>query len=458
MKAGGKALAERARPGLRGRMSALAARDGVRLAGGSAFLFACRIFGAASVYLTQAVIARHLGDDGLGQYVFAFSWCLVLTEVALLGLPASGIRFLGGAFADEDRARGDATQRGFVRAGRGISTLTALVLAVGCAQAAWIWMEPSPARTAFLLAMLGVPVMAFLRIHGAFALAASWLPLYTLPNTVLRPGLFLVLAATLLAFVDGVGVGALMLGHVAVMIAVAALTVPIVSRRLRDRARAAPPRYETSLWLRTSTPLLFVSLATAYLPDVAVITIGQFVPAAGIAQFSAAFRTAFFIGFGAIAVDSASLPRFSRAFASGDLAALATEVTRASRLKSVGAVAGFALLLAFGESILRLFGPEFAAARPMLLVLAAAQVIPALFGPGAPLLGITGHERESRRAAVGGLVLLPVLLAVLTPSHGVMGAAWGVLFVNAGMAAWLHRRVVLRLGFDPSLLGLRVRR
>lgn len=425
-------------------------RDGVRLAGGSAFLFACRIFGAASVYLTQAVISRHLGDEGLGQYALSFSWCLVVTEIALIGVPSAAVRFVGAglAVADEEHL---GTVRGFVRRTRQITSATTVLAAGLAALGGWLFLPPGGLRTSFLIAMAGVPVMASLRLYGSFALAGSWLVHFSLPNNVLRPGIFLALGAIALRLWPGTDVPRLLVIHMGITALIAVFSTAMIARRLHLRFRDAAPRYETRLWMRTATPLLLVSLATAYFPDVATITLGRFLPHEGIAQFAAAFRTAFFIGFGAIAVDSASLPRFSAAFGRGDMARLQREVTRATALKTAGALFGFAVLWIFGDRILSLFGAEYVASHGALLVLAAAQVVPALLGPGAQLLGVTGHQRDGQTGSVGGLLALPVLLALLSPRFGVLGAAWAVFLVTSGMALWLRTRIVRQLGIRPDV-------
>ena len=453
----GAAREDGARPrGLWTKVQAARQRDGVRLAGGSAFLFACRILGAGTVYATQVVIARHLGEEGLGSYVLAFSWCLVVSELALVGLPAAALRFVGGGLAAADPVQGRARAAGFVRRSQQITWASSLVLAGLGALGALAFLERgSGLRAALLVALAGVPAMAFLRLHQSFALAGSWLGLHALPNNVVRPGIFLAVALLLLRGWPGTGVGSLLAWHAGITALVAALSAVWIARRLRERVGGVAPRYETGPWMRTSSSLLLVSLATAYFPDVATITLGRFLPPEAIAHFAAAFRTAFFIGLGAIAVDSASLPRFAAAHARGDLERLQREVTRATRLKSAGALAGLALLAAFGPRVLSLFGAEFVAGQAALLVLAASQALPACLGPGAQLLGITGHERDGQRGAIGALLALPLLLALLAPRYGVLGAAWAVLLDNVALSLWLRSRIRARLGIAPGCIGKR---
>ena len=84
------------------------------LLGGASFGFACRLVGAASTFIAQIVLARWMGADALGIYVYAISWCLLLSVVASLGLtgPAT-FRFVGKGLAENN----EQAIAGFMRRG-----------------------------------------------------------------------------------------------------------------------------------------------------------------------------------------------------------------------------------------------------------------------------------------------------------------------------------------------------
>ncbi len=64
---------------------------------GSAFVFGCRVTGAAFTLLLQVMLARWMGASELGIYVLAFSWCILLATVSHLGFTAASLRVISHA-------------------------------------------------------------------------------------------------------------------------------------------------------------------------------------------------------------------------------------------------------------------------------------------------------------------------------------------------------------------------
>jgi O-antigen/teichoic acid export membrane protein len=103
-----------------------------------------------------------------------------------------------------------------------------------------------------------------------------------------------------------------------------------------------------------------------------------------------------------------------------ELSAFLTAMTRGVFLVSLA----IGLLLAlFGRSILALFGPEFVAGYPVLLVLVAAHVIAASMGPLTSTLVMTGRPSWAASIHAAALPLSAVLSVVLISLLGLIGAA-----------------------------------
>ena len=119
---------------------------------------------------------------------------------------------------------------------------------------------------------------------------------------------------------------------------------------------------------------------------------------------------------------------------------------------------GAFLVIAFGGKLLLwIFGAVYVSAYPALIVLAAGASIGALAGPAAYVLLLTGHEGAYPRIMACGLLVRLVLIAVLGPWLGLMGAAiaWSVSTIGVRSALIIACRQ--RIGLDPSLLGVILR-
>ena len=77
-------------------------------------MFGFRLAGAALTFAIQLVVARVAGPHELGLYVYALSGAMLISVLAGLGYPQSGIRFLGAYLGNRRRSLLGA----YVRAGR----------------------------------------------------------------------------------------------------------------------------------------------------------------------------------------------------------------------------------------------------------------------------------------------------------------------------------------------------
>jgi O-antigen/teichoic acid export membrane protein len=87
------------------------------------------------------------------------------------------------------------------------------------------------------------------------------------------------------------------------------------------------------------------------------------------------------------------------------------------------------VLVVWGDSILDVvYGVEYAEAGYWpLAILTAGQLAVTMFGPVGALLNMAGHERESLRGLVLGLITNVVACYVLIPPWGDVGAAWAIV-------------------------------
>ncbi|MEA2934637.1 MAG: hypothetical protein QOD74_1283, partial [Variibacter sp.] len=116
------------------------------------------------------------------------------------------------------------------------------------------------------------------------------------------------------------------------------------------------------------------------------------------------------------------------------------------------AACAFVVILLAGKLLLWTFGAVYVSAYPELIVLALGASITALTGPAAYLLLLTGNEGVYPRIMSVGLFARFVLIAILGPWLGLMGAviAWSLSAAGMSLALILACRRLVQL--DPSLV------
>jgi len=425
-------------------------RDLSRLIGGSALIFAYRVFGAAATFIAQILLARWMGASELGVYALAFSWCILLSTLSTGGFRLAAIRFIGEGLVRE----GPGYISGFMQRSRQFVVIVSVAVAIVGTVAVMVLppADPPASRSVFIIALLAVPFFAMLNLYAGFANALSRFALSFLPNNVFRPLLFLAGIVAVWLADRALDAGVAIAVHWVALAIVTGLTLACSRPAFRKISGDAAATYETRLWIRTALPLLIAALYTGYFPELMVIMVGAFVPSDQLAIFHVCFRVAMLISFGLYAVDSFTGPRITELLTNGDRVELQKIVNRTTRLKFWGAVAAIIVLALAGRRILGLFGDEFVAGYPVLLVLAGAQLAQAAGGTVTRLISMSGHQDRSLYVFGVATIVALVLVAVLVPRYGLFGAAVAVLLDTILWVAWMRGLVIRYLSIRPSIM------
>lgn len=420
-----------------------------KLLQGSALILMYRVSGAALAFASQILLARWMGAAELGLYVLAVSWCFLLSTAAAIGLPTGAMRFVPQGLVKNDTgyAHGflNFSTRATIATSTGVAVLGLLVV-FGMRGTL-----SSGLPSALGIAMLAVPIYTLMSVHLGVALAWSWFNTSFVTNNVLRPLLFLAAAAIAYATLPNLNAPLVMALQAGAILLTTLGACIIVRRRVR-LAEGSAPTEDSQLWLRTSLPLMLVTLFTGYFPEMNVIVLGGIIPSDQVAIYSACFRTALLISFGLFAVDAFVGPKFASFHASGDRTHLQELVVQATRLRSLGAVTALVIFVFVGEWLLGLFGPEFVTGYPVLLILASAQVVHAVVGPVTRLLSIGGHQNQCLYVFSVSIALLIVLTSVLAPQHGMLGAAVAASVALLSSSIWMAVLVIRRMQIRPTIL------
>ncbi len=216
----------------------------------------------------------------------------------------------------------------------------------------------------------------------------------------------------------------------------------------------AEPGHRPAALLRLSTPFLLSGMALPLLANVDILIIGQFLPDADVALYAAGVRVVSVAAMGLLAVGillSARIAPLVRERNRGELQRLLREnmgVTLAVSAPLVGA------LLVFGEHALALFGEEYRAGFPAMLVLLIAQLVNVLSGPVHLVATLSLPQRSIVLSAVVAVLLLAVVSVIAVPTLGIAGGALGHAVGLTTFNLLLLRSIRGALVVDPSALAL----
>ena len=412
---------------------------------GTAFII--RVASAAVVFVSQILMARWMGSFEYGNYVYVWTWLLLVGDIVHLGLPLTAQRHI----PEYIQRNSLDLLRGYLIASRwltfGLATVAAII---GAAMVHAV--EGSLDRHVVMplyLACAALPFYALSYMLDGVARSYDWIGLGLLPHSLLRPIL-------ILALIAGVYVSGLPLDATTTMLATAiAIWVTalgqllVLNGRLAKSVAAGSRSYDVKGWLAISLPMISVWGFYTALTTTDVLVLQQFRPADEVAHYFAASKTLSLVTFVYFAVAASAAHRFTGYHVAGDRDGLANFAATTIRWIFWPSLAATLLILALGKPMLWLFGPTFMSAYPVMFVLAIGLLARAAVGPAERLLIMVGQQRVCALAYAGAFAVNLTGCLVLAKPYGGMGvaAATSAAFVVESALLFLiaNRRLGLHL-------------
>jgi O-antigen/teichoic acid export membrane protein len=397
---------------------------------GAGLALLIRFLASAVGYVTIIVLARWMGSSEYGHYSFAIAWMTLLAYPATLGLSGPVVRFVSqyAAAGDWEHLVGLLKMSSWLAFG--CSTGVALV---GILVVFYFKSYLDPGYFApMIVALAGIPVVALAVVRSEAVRGLGWLGLAWGPFQLGQPLLLLIATVAMMFIARKLSatmvVGASILAYAAMLIA----QWGVFHARLATKI-SAEPKINVRLWLGAALPFVWIYLASTALSQSPVIMIGFLLKPQDVAVYNAAAATSGLVSFLLQATNALSAPKFAALHArerQGELQNLVTDLTRWTFWPSLAVAL---ILVAFGPTILRLFGPGFEQGYTVLVILTLGQLVNAFAGPVAILLNMTGHQNVTARVLGINAILGVALGLALTRIWGIIGTA---LAFSAAMALW----------------------
>jgi O-antigen/teichoic acid export membrane protein len=419
------------------------------LARGVGIGFALYAAGAGIAFVMQLCLARWLGATAYGTYTYVIAWSGLLAIAAAMGFPMLVLRLLPEYSIREDWAR----VRGVLATSLvGTVLIGALIALLGITLVLSLGWQSKVSVPDTVTGFVMVPLLALVALQQEMFRSFRRIGLAYAPSLLLRPGLVILGAACVLAFGHHLDSSIALALTAAATVFVIGLQAWRFRRALGRIVLSARPLYERRIWIKAALPLLLVSGFVVILQQADIVMVGAILGDRAAGLYGAAAKTASLVGLILIAVNAIGAPMLSAMFAQDrhtDLQQLASAIAAwafwPSCLLSI-------ILASCAPLILAAFGPAFVSAEWLLRVLLVGQIVNAAAGSVGWLMLLSG--RQNVAAWVYGWVALihVVLLAIVIPVFGTLGAAAATTFTMSLWNVWLHAAVVRNLNIHPSII------
>lgn len=407
-----------------------------------------------SLPLTLAVsvlLARALGPEGYGQYVF------VMAVISLLALPfGPGLgQLITREVAKYHHGEEWGLFRGLLRrasqwitAGSVLIVLVIVIIAV--AKAEW---RVSDRWTLLLIASLMLPLLGLNALLFSTLRGLRHVFHAQFPELLTRPGLHLIFAGGLLL----AGLLNPATALVSQLVATAAAFL-LGARLLRQRCpmplNLAAPDYRDAEWGKAVLPFILLAAAGTLNSEIGILALGWLGTNADVAALRVAQSGAVLVAFSLTVVNLVIGPHITRAYRDQDrerLQRLSTQSARAAL--AVALPIALPLIFLGGPIIHLIYGESYAnSATWPLAILTVSQLVNVAFGSVGLFLTMSGFEQDTLYGQIIALMVNVLVAVILVPPFGAVGAA---LSVAIGLLVWnvvLTTRFVQRLRLRPSAL------
>lgn len=418
---------------------------------GASLVFVIRVGGAGLTYFSEIFLARILGPEVYGPYVYALSWAILLAIPAGLGFSTGVMRFMPAYLTNEQPRlfKGILFQSWAITLGVGLFvTLIAssIVVIYGPGLQSGIGLT-------LVLGFCIIPLRALLGLQQGMAKAVNKMILAFTPQVIFLP-ILIVTSIFILEQIQGsVGITATMIVVIFCHVLSVGGQFLILLKNNWKKISKVKAKSEMPAWLRVSLPLMLVSSFLVVIQRSDLILVGAMVGTEEAGIYNAASRTAALVSFILSAVNAIAAPTIAKLYAEekhNAMKELAKKIAQyvfwPTLLVSIVLIAGSGFILSF-------FGSEFVEGQTILIILIFGQLANASVGSVGYFMNMTGNQDQSAKV-FGISAVLNIFLNILgIYLFGAIGAAVSTSISMVIWNVWLYILARKNLNIDSSIFS-----
>jgi len=376
----------------------------------------------AIVFIANVFLARVLGANEYGIFMYAFSWLNILGMISQAGFKNSLIRLL-----PEYQAKKMFSHiNGLIRFSVAFVSITSVC--IGLFFISYIWFTSSELiinkYLSLVIMITCLPVFSLNFVTSSILRAIHQVSLSIIPNLIVRPAILL-FGGCMFYWSNNQHILSWHTWLINLLAFLLTFIFFIISYQYSKPNEYKPRHrnYEVKKWLVISMPMVISNTMTSIINRSSVIILDIYVAPDIVGIFGVCTRIATLIAFALTATNLVIGPFISKLFYSQDHAEL--QKLLAISAKGVFGITLFVLIgiILFGANILGIFGQEYTAGYYTLLILIAGQFINSLAGAANLILNITGFQNHLMGILIFSAVTQIGLSFVFCNLWGINGAA-----------------------------------
>ena len=415
----------------------------------SAVFFAGTLFTAASGYLFKIYLARVLGAESLGIYALGMTVGGVLGLVAALGLPQAAARYVAVYSGTGEYAK---LQGFFWRALGILAGVNFIIAAVMLSIKGWVANRfyHTPALSTYMWAFALLMVLgSFTGFFGQALAGFKDVARRTVITNFIGSPLNMLFTVGLLLL--GLGLSgylwAQVVSTIITLVLLAGATWKFMPTGYRSMTGPLPALQRDVV--RFSASLFAVQVLEYAFAQLDKILLGYYLDARRVGIYVVAFSVTVFIPTLLQSVNQIFSPTIADLHARAQMAVLQRLYQTLTKW-----ILGFTFPLAivicvFAAPLMQIFGSEFRAGWPILVIGTLGQLVNCAVGSAGVLLIMSGHQDRLVRVQVKVVIGSVILNLILIPIWGLIGAIVVSTATNIAINLMYLREVKTILGLTP---------
>lgn len=385
--------------------------------------FIIRIVYTLLGFINSVLLARLLGAEEYGVYIFALSIVALLSIPTQFGMPMLVVREFAAFHAKK--------QWGFMKglALRSHQFVLVVSLIICSCAALWLWINPSNysnnKQQVLMISLLLIPILSLGALRDAMLRGLRHVILAQIPESFIRPLLLMLgLLIALFAMQSKASVSHVMGFYIFCSIVAFIIGWLLFNRRKPKELESATVDFNSKAWFLAAFPIGLTSAMQVLSGELSVLYLGILSLDRDIAFFRIAILVSGIIMIFMQITDSIVAPYFSRLYQQRRYIEIEKLIKKVCMISAVLTIPVFIFFIIIGEWLLvRFYGVSYKAAYYPLVILSFGQLINAIIGPVALLLVMTGQQKLVTWNTLLSLLVNILLHVFLVPKYGVIGAA-----------------------------------
>lgn len=403
-------------------------------------------------FCTALFIARITGDKGFGVYTTIFTWISIVSVGATLGIDDLVLKQLP-IYQD----KGDASKiRGLLIWGNLVGVGVGLICAGGLLLLANVTTINglSDYVDYYYWAVWVIPLFVVMHINQAALRGLHFFGWGQIAEKVVQPLVFfLFLVGIYIAKQYHLSDEYAIIARTLSFVVTAIIAVYLLLKYTRKYQEVAVD-YDVLVWWKSCRYFAITSLLYVVNTRIDIVFLSLYqIPEAEIAYYNAALKLSDISLIPFAVLYTVTAPMFSSLYSAKKMEDLQLFFTKTTRLACAIITLMLLVFVIGGELFLSLFGDNFKAAYPVLLILCITRFIHVFVGPVNYLLMMVNLEKEATWILLISVLLTIGLHVLWIPLYGIMGAAYATLvglLIFEILVSWLSYS---KAGIVPTILG-----